>query len=110
MGTLATTPSPPDVGKSVVEEEDAELVFHGHPPEKGGVLAKGGEGMMIWWEGLWVKQKMEAARKWVMREREIPPSKEGRKIPLRAEQREKLVDERTGKDYISNWVGVFAWN
>ncbi|KAL7276134.1 drs2 neo1 protein [Rhizina undulata] len=44
------------------------------------------------------------ARKFILRVNEIPPSKEGRKIPLEATGQENLIDERTGQKYIDNTI------
>lgn len=51
-----------------------------------------------------LKDFAEAARKTVLRIRDIPPSKDGRKIDLNPNRTEPLIDERTGKHYISNSI------
>lgn len=44
------------------------------------------------------------ARNFLLRINEIPPSKEGRKIPVGTRGGPPLIDERTGKEYISNTI------
>lgn len=46
----------------------------------------------------------ETVRKTVLRIREIPPSKDGRKIDLDPCRTEDLIDERTGKHYVGNSI------
>ncbi|KAL1953100.1 hypothetical protein VTO42DRAFT_3601 [Malbranchea cinnamomea] len=43
-------------------------------------------------------------RKHILRIHEIPPSKNGRHITLDARRQEPLIDERTGKHYINNFI------
>ena len=95
MGRLTISPSPTDLGKTLAEEDDLE--FHGHRQRA--------QGLRRWWKELGIAERYEYARKTVFREHEIPPSKEGRKIPLRAEHVVALVDERTGGGYVNNTVG-----
>ncbi|KAK4504860.1 hypothetical protein PRZ48_002823 [Zasmidium cellare] len=60
-----------------------------------------------------VQEGLERVRKFVLRIQEIPPSKDGRHIPLDASRKMDLVDERTGKPYISNVIRsskYTAWN
>ncbi|EDN03451.1 conserved hypothetical protein [Histoplasma mississippiense (nom. inval.)] len=45
-----------------------------------------------------------AFRKQVLRIKEIPPSKDGRHIDLDVQRQHPLIDERTGKHYISNRI------
>ena len=52
----------------------------------------------------YLKPKLEAFRKKVLRIQEIPPSKDGRHIPLDASRRTPLIDERTNKEYTTNWI------
>ena len=46
----------------------------------------------------------ERARKNILRIREIPPSKDGRHVNVKPNQREPLIDERTGRRYINNTI------
>ncbi len=53
------------------------------------------------------------ARKFILREKEIPPSKDGRHIPLDSTRKESLIDERTKQAYTTNWIRstrYTAWN
>lgn len=52
-------------------------------------------------------------RKIILRIQEIPPSKDGRHIPLDASRKKALIDERTGRPYVENWIRssrYSAWN
>lgn len=55
-----------------------------------------------------VVQRAETFQHWftenILREKPLPPSKNGRHIPLRAAQDKHLVDERRGHGYISNTI------
>ena len=74
-----------------------------------------------YWDWLTRKQKRRKKpqnvmrnrlRKWyrkivlegILRRKPIPPSKDGRHIPLRVGKRKHLTDERTGKPFISNFI------
>ena len=46
----------------------------------------------------------ETIRKFILRIKDIPPSKDGRHIYLDPMRTETLIDERTGKPYIENWI------
>ncbi|KAF1957720.1 phospholipid-translocating P-type ATPase [Byssothecium circinans] len=53
------------------------------------------------------------AKKFALRIKDIPSSKDGRHIYLDPSRREPLIDERTTKPYISNWIRstrYSAWN
>lgn len=53
------------------------------------------------------------AKKFVLRIKDIPPSKDGRHIDLDGFRKEGLVDERTNQPYTSNWIRstrYSAWN
>ncbi|KAF2398847.1 phospholipid-translocating P-type ATPase [Trichodelitschia bisporula] len=65
----------------------------------------------------WVERRMQRApllrrardaakkvRKAIFGAHELPPSKDGRHIPLDASRKKSLIDERTGKDYIDNTI------
>ena len=55
----------------------------------------------------------ERARKSILRVKEIPPSKDGRHIPLDSTRRKALTDERTGRDYMDNTISsskYTLWN
>ncbi|OQD73157.1 hypothetical protein PENDEC_c016G03496 [Penicillium decumbens] len=47
---------------------------------------------------------MTAMRNIILRIKEIPPTQDGRHIDLNPSLVDKLVDERTGKAYIGNWI------
>ncbi|KAL4891051.1 hypothetical protein BDV59DRAFT_183114 [Aspergillus ambiguus] len=47
---------------------------------------------------------IETVRKFVLQIKELPPSKDGRQIDLDPTRTELLIDERTGKPYIENWI------
>ena len=53
------------------------------------------------------------ARKFILRQHDIPPSKDGRHILLDPVRREPLIDERTTQPYVHNWIRstrYSAWN
>ncbi|KAJ4372638.1 drs2 neo1 protein [Didymella sp. IMI 355093] len=53
------------------------------------------------------------ARKYILRQHDIPPSKDGRHIILDPTRREPLIDERTTQPYVHNWIRstrYSAWN
>ena len=52
----------------------------------------------------------DKARKFVLRIQDIPPSKDGRHIPLDPSRKTPLTDERTGKPYISNLIRSSKYN
>jgi len=52
----------------------------------------------------YLKPKIEALRKKILRIQEIPPSKDGRHVPLDASRKSPLIDERTNKEYTTNWI------
>lgn len=59
------------------------------------------------------RELAEQARKFVFRIHDIPPSKDGRHIPLSANHGGPLTDERTAAPYASNWIRstrYSAWN
>ena len=45
-------------------------------------------------------------KKAILRAHELPPSKEGRRIPLDVRRTALLIDERTGNHYVNNTVGA----
>ncbi|KAL5046796.1 hypothetical protein BDW71DRAFT_181160 [Aspergillus fruticulosus] len=51
-----------------------------------------------------VKNFIETIRKTILRIKTIPPSKDGRHIDLDPTRTEVLIDERTGKPYVENWI------
>lgn len=60
-----------------------------------------------------VQEVLGIVRKFVLRIQEIPPSKDGRHIPLDASRKTDLIDERTSKPYIFNLIRsskYTAWN
>ncbi|KZF26576.1 phospholipid P-type ATPase transporter [Xylona heveae TC161] len=50
------------------------------------------------------KAAYEKARKTILRINELPPSKDGRHIPLDPMRKKALTDERTGRGYVANTV------
>ncbi|KAL9603081.1 MAG: hypothetical protein Q9219_001445 [cf. Caloplaca sp. 3 TL-2023] len=53
------------------------------------------------------------ARKAILRIRELPPTKDGRLVPLDVNRRKGLIDERTNREYIDNTIRsckYTAWN
>ncbi|KAF2138689.1 uncharacterized protein K452DRAFT_233405 [Aplosporella prunicola CBS 121167] len=57
-----------------------------------------------------VKERIEKARKFVLRINEIPPSKDGRHIDLDASRKMALTDDRTGKLYVPNTIRSSRYN
>lgn len=60
-----------------------------------------------------IKAAYSQTRKFVLRIQEIPPTKDGRHIDLDPSTKEALIDERTGSQYISNYIRssrYTAWN
>ncbi|KAF2744978.1 phospholipid-translocating P-type ATPase [Sporormia fimetaria CBS 119925] len=60
-----------------------------------------------------VKEFSIQARKFVLRIKDIPPSKDGRHIKLDPSRQDALVDERTNQPYTTNWIRstrYSAWN
>ncbi|CAI7601272.1 unnamed protein product [Penicillium pancosmium] len=51
-----------------------------------------------------VEAFMTTLQKFILRIKDIPPTKDGRHIDLNPSLIDTLVDERTGKPYISNWI------
>lgn len=51
-----------------------------------------------------VERTYQKAVKFILRIQEIPPSKDGRHLPLDASQKQPLIDERTGRAYIDNTI------
>ncbi|KAH0564880.1 hypothetical protein GP486_001737 [Trichoglossum hirsutum] len=51
-----------------------------------------------------IRSVFAKARKIILRINELPPSKDGRKIDLDAVRKSALIDERTGREYISNII------
>lgn len=52
-------------------------------------------------------------KKFILRIKDVPPSKDGRHINLDPTRKEALIDERTNQPYISNWIRstrYSAWN
>lgn len=98
LGRLTTSPSPPEMRKEGADDTDDEDLVHYHP------RSMRATGLRRWWKELGVKERYEYTRKTIFREHEIPPSKDGRKIPLRAHYEVPLIDERTGGHYVNNTV------
>ncbi|KAF9883785.1 hypothetical protein FE257_002815 [Aspergillus nanangensis] len=51
-----------------------------------------------------VNTTIDNVRKFVLRIQDLPPSKDGRHIDLDPTHAETLIDERTGKPYVENWI------
>ncbi|KAL4872908.1 hypothetical protein BDV12DRAFT_160952 [Aspergillus spectabilis] len=51
-----------------------------------------------------IESALETVRKTILRIQDIPPSKDGRHIDLEPTRTEVLIDERTGKPYVENWI------
>lgn len=52
----------------------------------------------------WALAHYERAHKFVLDIQDVPPTKDGRHIPLEPSRADPLIDERTGKPYISNLI------
>jgi phospholipid-translocating ATPase len=50
------------------------------------------------------KDAVKAIKKTVFRIQELPPTKNGRHITLDASRKKLLVDERTNRPYVENWI------
>ncbi|KAF1966372.1 phospholipid-translocating P-type ATPase [Bimuria novae-zelandiae CBS 107.79] len=53
------------------------------------------------------------AKKFILRIKDVPPSKDGRHIDLNPSRKEPLIDQRTNQPYITNWIRstrYSAWN
>jgi phospholipid-translocating ATPase len=57
-----------------------------------------------------IKQAYCKTRKFVLRIKDIPPSKDGRHIPVNASRKEPLKDERTGQPFIDNYIKSSKYN
>jgi phospholipid-translocating ATPase len=60
-----------------------------------------------------IRANASKVKKFVLRIQEIPPSKDGRHIDLDCSRKDALLDERTKKPYISNYIRstrYSAWN
>ncbi|KAL1297748.1 hypothetical protein AAFC00_006287 [Neodothiora populina] len=57
-----------------------------------------------------VQQAYSRTRKFVLRIQEIPPSRDGRHIDLDPSRKQALIDERTGKNYITNTIRSSRYN
>jgi phospholipid-translocating ATPase len=55
-------------------------------------------------------EALERTRKFVLRIQDIPPSKDGRQIPLDPTRKKPLVDDRTQKPHISNTIRSSKYN
>jgi phospholipid-translocating ATPase len=55
-----------------------------------------------------IRRKIQASTKYLkrvlLRIQDIPPSKDGRRITLDATRKKPLIDERTDKPYVANWI------
>jgi phospholipid-translocating ATPase len=60
-----------------------------------------------------IRDLAEKTRKFVLRIKDVPPTKDGRHIDVDAARTERLIDERTNLPYASNWIRstrYSAWN
>jgi phospholipid-translocating ATPase len=60
-----------------------------------------------------IQNAYQKARKYVLHIQEIPPSKDGRHIPLDPSRKKPLIDERTGRPFMGNTImssKYTAWN
>jgi phospholipid-translocating ATPase len=60
-----------------------------------------------------IRELTEQARKFVLRIKDVPPSKDGRHIYVDTARVDRLIDERTNDPYTSNWIRstrYSAWN
>ncbi|KAJ5319329.1 ATPase P-type K/Mg/Cd/Cu/Zn/Na/Ca/Na/H-transporter [Penicillium brevicompactum] len=51
-----------------------------------------------------VQAALTSARKFILRIKDIPPTKDGRHLDLNPSLVDSMLDERTGKAYIGNWI------
>lgn len=51
-----------------------------------------------------LENAVETVRKAILQIKDIPPTKDGRHIDLDVTRTEDLIDERTGKPYVGNWI------
>lgn len=60
-----------------------------------------------------VREFAEQARKFILRQHDVPPSQDGRHIFLDPTRKQPLIDERTAQPYVQNWIRstrYSAWN
>ena len=57
-----------------------------------------------------LEEALERTRKFVLRIQDIPPSKDGRHIPLDPTRKKPLIDDRTQKQHISNTIRSSKYN
>src|SRR6201999_700956 len=50
------------------------------------------------------KETVKTLKRVVLRIQDIPPSKDGRNITLDASRKKSLIDDRTDKPYVENWI------
>ena len=57
-----------------------------------------------------IEEALERTRKFLLRIQDIPPSKDGRHIPLDPTRKKPLIDDRTQKQHISNTIRSSKYN
>lgn len=57
-----------------------------------------------------IEEALERTRKFVLRIQDIPPSKNGRQIPLDPTRKQPLIDDRTQKQHINNTIRSSKYN
>lgn len=95
MGMLAMSPTPPEFTKPLPDELAGIGAQESRPRFMSSSMDARLQRAAVGWSDL---------KKTVMRTHELPPTKEGRKIPLDAERVDLLMDERTGYQYVNNTV------
>jgi phospholipid-translocating ATPase len=94
------------------EEEEKEKADHVYPKRQGSLPPISGSLPQY---SLWAHKQSKTFRaqvqsyykniqQLILRYNEAPPSKEGRRIPVDAERKDPLIDERTLKEYIGNTI------
>jgi len=57
-----------------------------------------------------IEDAMERMRKFVLRIQEIPPSKDGRHVPLDPSRKKELIDDRTSRPFVGNTIRSSKYN
>jgi phospholipid-translocating ATPase len=97
----ASSLSKSKLGKGPIALTNYDTWLHGKGPGKRSGTAKK------------MRDLAEQARKFILRIKDVPPSKDGRHIYVDAARAERLIDERTNEPYTSNWIRstrYSAWN
>ncbi|KAF2025190.1 phospholipid-translocating P-type ATPase [Setomelanomma holmii] len=99
--SLVSERSKSKLGKGPIALPNYDTWLHRKGPSKTSELVKR------------VKDIAERTHKFVLRIKDVPPSKDGRHVYVDAARRERLIDERTSQPYTSNWIRstrYSAWN